>query len=55
MDQIQGMRKKAESIQEEKTIKDLGTQEVLPKLKGIITHQHIQRGSHMHMKNHRAT
>jgi len=41
MDEVQGMRKEAKSIQEEKTMEYLGTQEVLPKLKGIITHQDI--------------
>jgi hypothetical protein len=34
-------------------IEDLGTQEVLPELKGIITHQLIQPRSHMHLKNQR--
>jgi hypothetical protein len=55
MGQAQGMGKKSKFIQEEKIMEDPGTQEVLPKLKGIITHQHIQLGIHMHLKNHRAT
>jgi hypothetical protein len=32
------MRKEVESIQEEKTMEDPNTQEVLLELKGIITH-----------------
>jgi hypothetical protein len=38
MDRVQGTMKEEKSIQEEKTMEDLGTQEVLPELKGIIIH-----------------
>jgi hypothetical protein len=58
MDQVEGTRKDVESIQEENTMEYLdsqGTQEFLPNIKGIITHQHLQRGIHLHPKNHRET
>jgi len=55
MDQVKGMRKDVKSTQEEKTMEDPRTREVLPKLKGMITHQHIQQGSHIHLKNHKAS
>jgi hypothetical protein len=41
MYQVQGMRKEENFIQEEKTMEDIGTQEVLPENKSIITHYHI--------------
>jgi hypothetical protein len=53
MNQVQGMSKEVELIQEEKTMEYPRTQEVLPKIKGIIIHQHIQGGFHMHPKNHK--
>jgi hypothetical protein len=55
MDQVQDMRKKEDLMQGGIVIEDPGTQEVLPKLKGIIIHQLIQPRSHMHLKNQRAT
>jgi len=46
--------KKIEFIQEDKIMEDPNTQEVLPKIEGIITHQHFKKEIHMHSKSHRA-